>query len=159
VLKRGEKLQFAVVAPTDKENNNSPIVYIMAEESYKPNGWLGLQLGKTVWIGCWTTELVDSNLTQLLQRAKPSGASALPPVKVPPSTVASKPATSSPDVLGLLTAMKTQLDNMTASLEQLKTDQAAIKSGQASLQSAVSNVEISLASVKVDVTQLRLDTR
>ena len=43
----------------------------MAEEGYKPNGWLGLQLGKSLWIGCWQVEMVDRVLPSLLQRAKP----------------------------------------------------------------------------------------
>ena len=161
------------------DDRKVPIVYFMAEESYKPNGWLGLQLGKSVWIGCWQAEMIDQNLPKMLQVAKPASgkvAAALPhavkSVATQTSTpMVAKPATglgTTPDLLALLNGMKGQLDSMMSSLEQLKANQEALKQGQeslrtnqdtiqtnqASLQTVVKSIEKSLDGVKHEVAGL-----
>jgi hypothetical protein len=54
----------------------------MAEENYTPNGWLGLQLGKSIWIPCWNLLLAEQNLLQLLKSAKIEAAAkpVIPPI-------------------------------------------------------------------------------
>ena len=44
--------------------------YIMAEENYKPNGWLGSQLGKAIWIPAWNEKVLEENFQQIIERGK-----------------------------------------------------------------------------------------
>ena len=130
----------------------------MAEEGYKPNGWLGLQLGKAVWIACWQMEMVDQNLPKLLQHAKPSSTNTKNGKQTagsnhksvantlssnPPSSNAVSSMTSSfpQEFVSMLTSMKAQLDSVTIEFEQLRAEQAELKSNQASLQKAFLMIE------------------
>ena len=133
----------------------------MAEEGYKPNGWLGLQLGKAVWIACWQMEMVDQNLPKLLQHAKSSStingkdATSINHADKPPvivdNTLSSNPPSSNavssnigavpPEFVSMLTSMKAQLDSVAIELEQLRAEQAELKTNQASLQKAFLTIE------------------
>ena len=60
-----------------------------------PNGWLGLQLGKAIYIQCFNVEMADSNLPQMLQRVKAQGASVTTPQKPVPAPTAVPTSSSS----------------------------------------------------------------
>ena len=103
----------------------------MTEEGYKPNGWLGIQLGTAIWIPCWSIPVVESNVSTLLERAKVR--------ETIPKTVASNSAskavtarqTTSPvsrredtkedmRVTQLLNTMQSQLSEMQHQLTQMQ---------------------------------------
>ena len=58
----------------------SPINYVMAQENYKPNGWLGIQLGKAIYIQGHSISTVERNLPGFIERVK----TAMEPVTLTP---------------------------------------------------------------------------
>jgi len=102
-----------------------PICYIMAEENYKPNGWLGIQLGKAIWIRAWSISVADASLPSLMERAKP-GAVVLQPSendntdeKKEDTPVPTKSTTPNSDMMSLLTGIDTKMQTMMEGLKSL----------------------------------------
>jgi len=100
----------------------------MAQENYKPNGWLGIQLGKAIWVPCWSPELIEASLPQLLDRAKP-GAGAMiktmPSAPEPPKSTSATTAGSGSnggEILEVLKAMQKQISELSSTVEELKKD-------------------------------------
>jgi hypothetical protein len=100
----------------------------MAEENYRPNGWLGIQLGKAVWVPCWNVDLADQSLPMFLQRAKTAASAAassstplvVPPSSPPASGALSTGASSPSEVVALLKVMQAQLDTMQSQLARIE---------------------------------------
>jgi len=97
----------------------------LADENYKANGWLGLIVGKSVYLQCYAVQMVDGVLPLFLQRLKPtSPLKALKPV-VPlatPSTATSSSAKQSPELMDMLKSMQAQLTALTVSVAEIKSD-------------------------------------
>ena len=129
---------------------------MMAEEGYKPHGWLGLQLGKAIWIGCWDLEMADSNFPQVAKRVEAAksatgsndGSAAKPPLAAASSnptpsvkTVATAINSASGDkVMEMLKSMQAQLTKLTemqaslaASVEDIKSNQMTMATSLAKL--------------------------
>ena len=121
----------------------------MAEESYKPNGWLGLQLGKRIWIAGWSVNLAEQNFAQMLEKAKASGTSSTAggaPSKSPTAAGIQEPSSSSSSVAvgnehhvnkveqlqKQIEAMQTMMAKMQQQMEALTKDMAELKSSSKS---------------------------
>lgn len=113
----------------------------MAEENYKPNGWLGIQLAKAVWIPCWSVEKANESEALLVQRAKAhalgaSSSTSSTTVLTQPSSTSSEvnantsivPATS--DVMALLKQMQAQLGSLEERVNSLEQEIAKARPGQ-----------------------------
>lgn len=99
----------------------------MAQDGYKPNGWLGLQLGKAVWVPCWSVELAQSSLPTMLDRTKPGLGAKMKPVTASSSSAATTGTSSSSsvtnaEVLELLKVMQQQMATLTLAVEEMKSD-------------------------------------
>jgi len=125
----------------------------MAEESYKPNGWLGLQLGKRIWIAGWSVNLAEQNFAQMLEKAKASGTSSTAggaPSKSPTAAGIQEPSSSSSSssssvavgnehhvnkveqLQKQIEAMQTMMAKMQQQMEALTKDMAELKSSSKS---------------------------
>ena len=90
-----------------------------------PNGWLGLQLGKAIYIHCFHVEMADSNLPQMLQRVKAQGASMTTPQKPVPASTAVPTSSSSnganAEILDYLKKIMQQGEATSKQLDKLQT--------------------------------------
>jgi len=94
-----------------------PIVWIMCNQEYKPNGWLGISMGTARWLPAWDDGLGPS-IVGMVDQSKAKSSEAKPPLP-PPSTprVASPPTDSA--VLKELKEMKVELKEVKEMLRVL----------------------------------------
>ena len=119
----------------------------MAEENYKPNGWLGIQLGKQIWVACWSLDKVAESEPLIIQRAKShlasspstapaaatelSSGSSLPEPAAPPAVPKASSSSANEEILSMLKQMQSDLHaleaRMRAEMQSLETRMRALE--------------------------------
>jgi len=114
------------------DDQGVPVCYIMGEENYKPNGWLGILVGKALWVRGWSIPVAEESLPTMMERAKPgSPIRALPPpASKPAASTESKGADSggsNKEVLELLKSLNSKFQDLTTKVDGLVKDVAELK--------------------------------
>ena len=102
----------------------------MAQENYKPNGWLGIQLGKAIYIQGHSISTVERNLPVFIERVKiATGPVTLPPIDSSPLTSSSfeAPSVSNEDIMDFLKMLKKDIDSMQNDIKKIQEDVQILK--------------------------------
>jgi len=100
----------------------------MGEECYKPNGWLGIQMGKAIYLNATSLDAVNSNINSYMERIRfhqsaagiaPAASVAVVTAPAPsPKAGASTPSMSA-ELMELFQNLTAKLDQLTAKLDTL----------------------------------------
>lgn len=115
------------------DNLNKPMIFVRAEKDYRPEAWLSLIMGKSLYIECHSEGMIDTAFPVISKRVSPY-LSAI--VKLPSSnnTTNIAPVTNVPGSGGeLLNALNT----ISSQMKQMQEDINAMKAEIKQLQSAV----------------------
>lgn len=103
----------------------------MAQENYKPNGWLGIQLGKAIYIQGHSISTVERNLPVFIERVKTAmGPVTSTPIGSPLSTsssVVQASSVSNEDIMDFLKMLKKDIDSMQNDIKKIQEDVQILK--------------------------------
>ena len=120
------------------DGQQTPIVYVMVEENYKPNGWLGIQLGKTVYVYIPTEQRATEQIDVLCDKIRPhmspsttpsinSNQGRVPAPSSSPASASTKASSASSntgnsnaDILKMLTEMNQKIEDLTERLAKVE---------------------------------------
>lgn len=109
-----------------------PILYVLAEENFKPSGWLALQMGKSLYLTIATVEQADQRTGQIIARVrggptpKSNGALGAP-------SAFNLLAPDSADAAGMWQQMMAKMDHMAQELTAVREESRAMRSELAEL--------------------------
>lgn len=124
-------------------NMKKPILFLMTEEGYDPEGWLLLTMEDALWIDCTTVSKLERNFSQILTRISEStGPNFINPVQHKTSTTIAHG-----NVGGILKGMRTNYE---------KIKKTASSGGDGDL-SGKNNAELvkMVKELKADVSELK----
>lgn len=116
----------------DADTAGVPVVYVMAEDGFKPTGWLALLMGKALYVNGRSIEEMRGNMGELVRRVSGKQVTSLPPgsggdVKAAaPTSFSPSPATS--EVSLALKAMMEKMEMMAEEIKQTRADIAQLRS-------------------------------
>ncbi|KAH9251147.1 hypothetical protein BASA81_011046 [Batrachochytrium salamandrivorans] len=112
-----------------------PIVYVLAEENFKPSGWLALQMGKSLYLTIATVEQADQRTGQIISRVRGG------------TTPKSNGAGSPPSMLNLLSEDSTPTTNavmwqqMMAKMDQMSQELVAVREESRAMRNEIAELK------------------
>ena len=105
-----------------------PLVFLLIQENYKPNGWLDLQLGSSAGIPAWNLQVLEENFRLLLDKTKTllntlPAPKATEPIKQSRSEVSSAALNTD-----MVQALNTKIEAMSEKLDMLTQMMAVLSS-------------------------------